>query len=63
LAKLAESPARNGREIELQLALGATLFSAEGFASASAAAAYARARDLAEQQGNPRQQFMNVYGL
>ena len=63
LAKLAESPARDGREIELQLALGGTLFSAEGFASARAAAAYARARDLAEQQGNSRQQFMTVYGL
>jgi class 3 adenylate cyclase/tetratricopeptide (TPR) repeat protein len=63
LATLPETPARDGREIELQLALGSTLFSAEGFASARAAAAYARARDLAEQQGNSRQQFMTVYGL
>jgi tetratricopeptide (TPR) repeat protein len=63
LATLPESAARDGREIELQLALGATLFSAEGFASARAAAAYARARDLAERQGNSRQQFMTVYGL
>ena len=63
LATLPESPARDGREIELQLALGATSFSAEGFASAGAAAAYARARDLAERQGNSRQQFMTIYGL
>ena len=63
LATLPETPVRDGREIELQLALGSTLFSAEGFASARAAAAYARARDLAEQQGNSRQQFMTVYGL
>jgi class 3 adenylate cyclase len=63
LATLPESPGRDGREIELQLALGASLFTAEGFASERAAGAYARARDLAERQENPRQQFMTVYGL
>jgi hypothetical protein len=63
LATLPESPNRDGREIEFLLALGASLFTAEGFASARAAAAYARARDLADRQGNSRQRFMTVYGL
>jgi len=63
LATLPESPTRDSREIELQLACGSCLFTTEGFASARAAAAYARARDLAELHGNPRQQFMTVYGL
>jgi class 3 adenylate cyclase len=63
LATLPESSGRDGREIELQLALGSSLFTAEGFASARAGAAYTRARDLAGQQGNSHQQFMTVYGL
>ena len=63
LATLPESPTRDGQEIELQLARGSSLFTAEGFASAHAAAAYARARDLAERHGNSRQQFMTIYGL
>jgi tetratricopeptide (TPR) repeat protein len=63
LATLPESPARDRREVELQLAFGSSLFTAEGFASARAGAAYARARDLAGQQGNSHQQFMTVYGL
>jgi class 3 adenylate cyclase len=63
LATLPETSTRDGREIELQLALGSSLFTAEGFASVRAGAAYARARDLAEQQGNSHQQFMTVYGL
>jgi hypothetical protein len=63
LATLPDSAIRDGREIELQLARGSSLFAAEGFASARAAAAYARARDLAERQGNLHQQFMTNYGL
>jgi tetratricopeptide (TPR) repeat protein len=63
LATLPESPARDTREIELQLARGSSLFTAEGFGSARATAAYARARDLAERQGNSHQQFMTIYGL
>ena len=55
--------ARDGREIELQLARGLSLFTAEGFISAEAARAYARARELAEQRGDRRQQFTAVYGL
>src|SRR5207247_5716524 len=63
LVALPEGPARDGREIELQLARGLSLFTAEGFISAEAAEAYARAREVAEQRGDPRQQFMAVYGL
>jgi class 3 adenylate cyclase/tetratricopeptide (TPR) repeat protein len=63
LAAVAEGPARDRREIELQLARGMSLFTAEGFVSAKAAQAYARARELAEQQGDARQQFESIYGL
>ena len=52
LAALPEGPARDGREIELQLARGLSLFTAEGFISAEAAEAYTRARELAEQRGD-----------
>jgi len=63
LGALAEGPARDGREIELQLARGLSLFTAGGYSSAGAAEAYGRARELAEQRGEPRQLFMAVYGL
>jgi len=39
---------RDGREIELQLVRGLSLFTTEGFRSAGAAQAYTRARELAE---------------
>jgi class 3 adenylate cyclase/tetratricopeptide (TPR) repeat protein len=63
LVALLEGPARDGREIELQLARGLSLFTAGGYSSAGAAEAYARARELAEQRGDPHQLFMAVYGL
>jgi hypothetical protein len=63
LAALPESAARNEREIDLQLARGLSLFIAEGYSSAGAAEAYARARQLAEQRSDPQQLFMAVYGL
>jgi predicted ATPase len=63
LAGLAEGPARDGREIELQLARGLSLFTAKGFQAAEAARAYTRARELAEQRGDPHQMFMATYGL
>jgi hypothetical protein len=40
-----------------------SLFTGEGFASVKAAEAYTRARKLAEQRGDARQQFMAFYGL
>jgi hypothetical protein len=52
-----------GREIQLQLARGLSFFTAKGFSAAEAPEAYARARKLAERQGNTRQQFMAVFGL
>jgi tetratricopeptide (TPR) repeat protein len=63
MAALAEGPARDGQELELQLARGLSLFTAEGFGAAEAPLAYTRARELAERRGDGRQQFMAVYGL
>ena len=60
LAALPEGPARDGREIELQLARGLSLFTAKGFVAAEAAEAYARAHELAEQRSDPHQLFMAV---
>ena len=63
VTSLPEGPARDRREIELELARGLSLFTAEGFASVKAAEAYTRARKLADQRGDSRQQFMALYGL
>jgi class 3 adenylate cyclase/predicted ATPase len=63
LPVLPEGPARDRREIELQLTRGLSLFTAEGYSSSRAAKAYARARELAEQLSDPQQLFMAVYGL
>jgi class 3 adenylate cyclase len=63
LSALPEGPARDGREIELQLARGLSLFTAESYVSAGAAAAYTRARELTERRGDARQLFLAVYGL
>ena len=63
IAALAEGPARDGQELELQLARGLSLFTAEGFGAAEAPQAYTRARELAERRGDGRQQFVAVYGL
>jgi predicted ATPase len=63
LAALPEGPARDGREIELQLARGLSLFTTQGFGAVEAAQAYTRAREVAEQRRDPGQQFMAVYGL
>jgi class 3 adenylate cyclase len=63
LAALPEGAGRDEREIGLQLARGSSLFTAEGYSSAGAAEAYARARQVAEGRSNPQQLFMAVYGL
>jgi class 3 adenylate cyclase len=63
IAALPEGPARDGRELELQLARGLSLFTAEGFGAAEASQAYTRARELADRRGDARKQFMAVYGL
>jgi len=61
LHSLPESPARNGREIDLQLALGLGLFIAKG--SSEANLAYTRALELAESSGEPHQRFEALYGV
>ena len=63
IAALPEGRARDERELELQLARGLSLFTAEGFGAAEALQAYTRARELADQRGDARKQFMAVYGL
>jgi predicted ATPase len=61
LHSLQESPVRNGREIELQLALGLCLFTAKG--AVEAKLPYTRAHDLAERSGEPQQRFEALYGV
>ncbi|HUC66555.1 MAG TPA: tetratricopeptide repeat protein, partial [Stellaceae bacterium] len=63
LQNLPEGPARDGLEIELQLARGLSLFTTKGFIVAEAALAYTRARELTELRGDARQRFAAVYGL
>jgi class 3 adenylate cyclase/predicted ATPase len=60
LHSIPESPVRNGREIELQLALGFCLFTAKG--AVAAKPAYTRALELAESSGEPQQRFEALYG-
>jgi predicted ATPase len=61
LQSLPESPARNGREIELQLALGLCLLTARG--AVAAKLPYTRAHELAESSGEPQQWFEALYGV
>jgi class 3 adenylate cyclase/tetratricopeptide (TPR) repeat protein len=61
LQSLEESPVRDGREIELQLALGLCLFTAKG--ALAAKPAHTRALELAERSGEPQQRFEALYGV
>jgi tetratricopeptide (TPR) repeat protein len=63
LQPLSEGRERDRLEIELQLARGLSLFTAEGFVSDTAGQAYARAHELSERSGDVRQLFMAVFGL
>jgi predicted ATPase len=63
LPTVPSGPARDGREIELHLARGLSLFTSKGFGAAEAAQAYSRAHELAERKGDRRQLFMAVFGL
>jgi class 3 adenylate cyclase/tetratricopeptide (TPR) repeat protein len=63
LSALSKGPARDEREIELQLARGLSLLTAKGFMSAAAVQAYTRARELAEERGDKHRLFAAVYGL
>jgi class 3 adenylate cyclase/predicted ATPase len=61
LHSLPESAIRNGREIELQLALGVCQFPTKG--ADEAKLPYLRALELAEINGEPHQRFEALYGL
>jgi hypothetical protein len=58
LGSLPDGAARDGRETELQLARGLSLFTTKGFISQAAAQAYTRARELAERRNDHRQLVM-----
>jgi class 3 adenylate cyclase/predicted ATPase len=57
LARLPETPARGGREIDLQIALGNPLTAAKGHGSAEAMDAYTRAHELCNKLGGETSQF------
>jgi class 3 adenylate cyclase/predicted ATPase len=61
LHSLPEGQVRNGREIELQLALGLCLFTAKG--AVAAKLPYMRALDLAERGAESQQRFEALYGV
>jgi class 3 adenylate cyclase/tetratricopeptide (TPR) repeat protein len=61
LQSLKESLVRDGREIELQLALGLCLFTGKG--ALAAKPAHTRALELAESSGEPQQRFEALYGV
>ncbi len=61
LPSLPEGPARDRREIELQLALGLCSFTAKG--AVAALPAYTRAHELADEQGSSHQRFEALYGV
>jgi predicted ATPase len=63
LSSLAEAPARDTREIALQLALGVSSITVKGMNSPTVPQAYGRARELAEKSGDQRQLFQATYGL
>ena len=64
LARLPETPARDGREIDLQIALGVPQVAAKGHGSAEAMAAYARAHELCNRLGSETSQsFPALRGL
>jgi class 3 adenylate cyclase/tetratricopeptide (TPR) repeat protein len=57
LARLPESPARDAREIDLQIALGVPQAAVKGHASTEAMAAYARAHELCNRLGGETSQY------
>ena len=63
LQKTPESPERNQRELLLQLALAAAFAIKGGWGLPEVEGAYARARELCEQLGNPPEFFPALNGL
>ncbi len=63
LKSLPAGPERFQQELALQLAVGTALIVTTGFGSAEVGKAYARARELCPQTGEPRQLFPVLWGL
>jgi predicted ATPase len=63
LSALPEGPARDAREIKLQLERGLSLLTAKGFTSVEAAQAYARAQDLCERIGDVDRLFVALWNV
>ena len=63
LSRLPESGERTKRELELQLMLGVTLMSTQGFSSPQVQQTYAHARQLCQQLGSTPQLFPALWGL
>ncbi|MEP6916791.1 MAG: hypothetical protein ABJC89_14155, partial [Acidobacteriota bacterium] len=57
------SPARFGRELELQIGRGAVIMAARGWGAPEAAEAYSRARTLSRELGNTPHLFPALWGL
>ena len=63
LAELADTPARDSLELQIQLALGASLIATDGWAAAGVEQAYLRARALCTESENDRALFDVLRGL
>jgi predicted ATPase len=63
LQRLPNTPERVQRELVLQLALGSALVPLKGYSAPEAERAYARARELCQQLGDPPELFSALYGL
>jgi class 3 adenylate cyclase len=63
LSALPETPERNKREVDVQLALGIPLIAVQGYASIETREAFSRARSLCLQLGNIPEYFQALFGL
>ena len=63
IKKLAESPERDARELELASTLAQVLLVTRGYTAPETRAAAERARDLAEKSGNLAQLVVQVFGI
>jgi TOMM system kinase/cyclase fusion protein len=63
LKSLPEAPERVQREVDMHLALGASLFATQGYAAPEVQQTYARARQLCHHLDDPHQLFPALRGL
>jgi predicted ATPase len=63
LSKSPESPERDRRELDLQLAVGPILISVKGYAAEQTERVYTRALELCERLGNPPELISTLHGL